>query len=197
MTGDSENQGTLLRELEVQNQDLKTELALAQQKIEQLEALADEDVLVPVLNRRAFMRALIRLKAFDERYGVPLSLIYLDLNGFKSINDAHGHAAGDAVLRHVGTLLINQMRKTDIIGRIGGDEFAIVLANASLDFALSKAKQLAELIDETPASYEGLALALSTAYGAIQVEKNEEVEAALKRADQAMYVCKDRQRKEA
>ncbi|TNE37682.1 MAG: GGDEF domain-containing protein [Alphaproteobacteria bacterium] len=197
MSIDPSSQLALLRELEAKNQELKTELALARQKIEHLEALADEDVLVPVLNRRAFIRALIRMKAYDERYDAPLSLIYLDLNGFKKVNDAYGHAAGDAVLRHVGELLLGQVRRSDLVGRMGGDEFAVILANSTLEFAEAKAAQVADMLAQSTVPHEGLSLAITTAWGVVQISREEDVEAALHRADEAMYACKDRQRKSA
>jgi diguanylate cyclase (GGDEF)-like protein len=187
MDSESEKLGTALRRLEDENQDLRSQLAMARQEVERLEALADEDVLVPVLNRRAFMGAFMRMKAFDERYGLPLSLLYLDLNGFKSVNDRLGHAAGDAVLRHVGELLVKQVRKSDFIGRLGGDEFGIVLANSEIDFAKVKAAQLAAAIQEQPTKFEGMDLPVAAAYGVIQVRKDEGVEDALARADKEMY----------
>jgi hypothetical protein len=68
---------------------------------------ADQDMLLPILNRRAFVRELSRFIGFAERYGTPASVVYFDLNNFKHINDAHGHAAGDSVLQHFASLLAN------------------------------------------------------------------------------------------
>ncbi|TNE59449.1 MAG: GGDEF domain-containing protein [Alphaproteobacteria bacterium] len=197
MSTDPNSELALLRELEAQNQELRTELALARQSIERLEALADEDVLVPVANRRAFIHALIRMKAYDARHGVQLSLIYMDLNDFKNINDAYGHVAGDTVLRFVGQLLLDQFRRSDLVGRLGGDEFAIILANSTQDSAEAKARQVAEILEGSTIPFEGHALKISTAWGVVQVSPNEDVEAALHRADEAMYACKEAQRQKA
>src|SRR6267154_4763957 len=87
-----------LDRLRGENERLRRELKDAQIRIVELERLADEDALVPVANRRAFMRELTRVIAFAQRYGLPASVIYFDVNGMKQINDAHGHLAGDAAL---------------------------------------------------------------------------------------------------
>src|SRR5262245_59501903 len=76
-----------------------------QEQLEAAEALADRDALTPTFNRRGFIRELHRTMSELERYAVPAAVLFLDLDGFKSINDTHGHAAGDAVLRHVGRVL--------------------------------------------------------------------------------------------
>jgi diguanylate cyclase (GGDEF)-like protein len=97
------------------------------------EASADHDTLAPIYNRRAFVREVQRILAMVKRHEVEASLIYFDLNNFKSINDAHGHPAGDAVIRAIGEILIRQTRQTDVVGRIGGDEFAVVLTHVGAD----------------------------------------------------------------
>src|ERR1700759_2199620 len=79
--------------------NLRRELSAMKGRLEEAEKNADQDQLLPVLGRRAFVRELTRYIAFTGRYGTPASLIYFDLNGFKSVNDTHGHAGGDAVLK--------------------------------------------------------------------------------------------------
>ena len=78
--------------------------------------------MLPILNRRAFVREISRFIAFAERYGTPSSLLYFDLDNFKAVNDAYGHAAGDVVLRHFSDLIASQIRDSDVLARLGGDE---------------------------------------------------------------------------
>jgi len=89
---------------------LRLDLAREKEKAHRLAALADQDALTPCLNRRAFRRELSRMLAFAERYRTPSSLVYIDVNDMKRINDGHGHAAGDAALRHVASALAENVR---------------------------------------------------------------------------------------
>src|SRR5690242_14568391 len=81
---------------------------------------ADRAALTPLLNRRAFLRELHRIRTFSQRYGAPASLVYFDLDGFKSVNDRYGHAAGDAALQAVAERLLANVRESDLVGRMGG-----------------------------------------------------------------------------
>ncbi|HEY6335320.1 MAG TPA: diguanylate cyclase, partial [Alphaproteobacteria bacterium] len=85
---------------------LRRELTEAKRRVGYLERLADEDTLVPVVNRRAFVRELSRILSYARRHNVPCSIVYFDLNDLKTINDAHGHGAGDAALAHVASILV-------------------------------------------------------------------------------------------
>ena len=123
-------------------QRMREELGQARHRINYLEKLADEDTLVPVANRRAFVREMSRMVAYAERYGDGSSVLYFDINGFKEINDQHGHAAGDAALRQIAELLAENVRESDIVGRLGGDEFGVILAQASPEVAAEKAASL-------------------------------------------------------
>ncbi|MDP3738786.1 MAG: GGDEF domain-containing protein [Hyphomonadaceae bacterium] len=154
------------------------------------EASADHDPLVPVYNRRAFMREVSRVVALVKRHEVEASLIYFDLNNFKQINDAHGHPAGDAVLRSIGEILIRQTRETDIVGRIGGDEFAVVLSHVASDAAKIKAESLAAAICTERVLYNGEALYVSAAFGITHFKPGDTAEGVLARADEAMYADK-------
>jgi PleD family two-component response regulator len=101
--------------------ELRQELLTTQGRLAELERLADEDSPAPISNRRAFLRSLARTIGYVERYGAACSLLYFDVNGLKSINDTHGHAAGDAALIHVATVLRAHIRASDVIGRLGGE----------------------------------------------------------------------------
>ena len=111
-----------------------------------VERLADQDALLPIANRRAFVREMSRLASYSERYHTPASLVYFDINGFKAINDIHGHAAGDAALQSVAELLVQHVRESDTVGRLGGDEFGVILVHADEAVANTKAQSLADAI---------------------------------------------------
>jgi diguanylate cyclase (GGDEF)-like protein len=154
------------------------------------EASADHDTLAPVYNRRAFIREAQRVVAMVKRHEIEASVIYFDLNNFKAINDAHGHPAGDAVIRAIGELLIRQTRETDIVGRIGGDEFAVVLTHVGADAARLKAETLAAALCTEKVLHEGIPLYVSAAYGVAPMAAGDTAEKALAKADEAMYADK-------
>src|ERR1700687_3123583 len=166
---------------------LRDDLAKARGRIAALERLADEDSLTPVANRRAFVRQLTRMIAFTHRYGVPASVVYFDINNMKQINDEHGHPAGDAALRHIATVLRENIRSSDIVGRLGGDEFGVILAQTDEAPAHSKATALAAVIAATPLRWEDLIIAVSTAYGVHAFSGSDDPQHAIEAADRAMY----------
>lgn len=177
---------TLMAEVDRLRQDLDT----AKSKMEALQGQADRDVLLPVLNRRAFVRELSRMLAFSERYGVPVALIYLDLNGFKPVNDSFGHAAGDAALAHVCDILSNNIRESDILGRLGGDEFGLILPKADMETAQRKAQALHEQLRKRPFAWQGTILQLSFSHGVTVMQTGQSATDAIAAADQAMYRAK-------
>ncbi len=113
-------------------------------KLLEYEALALQDDLTGLYNRRAFLKSLGEHFATAKRYGRPLSLVMLDLDNFKSINDRYGHLAGDSVLRRVGQVLKNGVREADVVARIGGDEFAILCPETTADGAGEMLSRLME-----------------------------------------------------
>jgi diguanylate cyclase (GGDEF)-like protein len=154
------------------------------------EASADHDTLAPIYNRRAFVREAQRVLAMVKRHEVQASLIYFDLNNFKAINDAHGHPAGDAVIRAIGEILIRHTRGSDVVGRIGGDEFAVILTHTDPDAAAAKAEALAATLCTEKVLYNGIPLYVSAAYGITRIGIGDTAEKALARADEAMYADK-------
>lgn len=125
---------------------LREDRARLQQALEEAGRLADRDALCPIFNRRAFERELAREISLAERYGTPLCMIFIDLDRFKLINDRFGHATGDSVITHVAETLVENLRQSDIVGRLGGDEFGIALTHAELSDAKAKAARLESLI---------------------------------------------------
>lgn len=173
---------------EVQN--LRRELERTQARIAQLEEAADQDALTPVFNRRAFVRELNRVISFSRRYNAPSGLIYFDVNGFKAINDAHGHAAGDAALLHVARTLLANLRESDTVARLGGDEFGVILAQADEARTTRKARQLADKIAAQPVTFESVTFHVTVAYGVASFRPDLDAAGALAAADRAMYAHK-------
>ena len=175
---------------------LRKETERLRGRVRELESLADHDVMLPVLNRRAFLREVSRALALAERHNAPSALVYFDLNGFKAINDDYGHAAGDAALHHVANLLTAHVRETDAVGRLGGDEFAVVLTLTGADGAETKARELAERVSTTPFDYAGRKLTVGTAWGCQPLMAGHKAEDIMASADAAMYACKQSQKSE-
>jgi diguanylate cyclase (GGDEF)-like protein len=169
---------------------LRRALQATQARLGEAEKNADRDQLLPVLGRRAFVRELTRTIAFAGRYGTPASLIYFDLNGFKAINDSHGHAGGDAVLLNFAQVLSENVRDSDTIGRLGGDEFGVLLAHADQAQAHKKADLLAEKLRAAPTEWKDGPIPVSFAYGAFELKSGDDADTAIARADEAMYAHK-------
>jgi diguanylate cyclase (GGDEF)-like protein len=166
---------------------LRAEVARLKSQLAEAEALADHDVLTVALNRRAFMRELHRARAFRERYGSLASLVYFDIADFKAVNDRYGHAAGDAALRAVAERLIANVRQSDVVGRMGGDEFAVILAQVDPELAQTKAEALARAVESQPIEFGEWSAPLHVSYGVHEISVDAEPEAVVAAADAAMY----------
>ncbi len=166
---------------------LRGELEAAQARLAEMELLVDQDPLIPIHNRRAFVREMSRLISFAQRYGTPSSLVYLDLNEIKKVNDQLGHAAGDQALLYVAEQLVRNVRDVDIVGRLGGDEFGVLLVQTDEEQALAKAESLAKTIADKPLEWEGLTIPLSLAFGVTTFTEAASPNEALADADRRMY----------
>ncbi len=167
---------------------LKQALDNSERRIRELEELADMDTLLPIRNRRAFVRELRRMIAFAERYETPSTVVFIDLNDMKTINDKYGHDGGDAALFHVAQILTDNLRATDVVGRLGGDEFAVLLAQADEVLGREKAAILADKVMSTPLELPGGdQINLRLAHGTYTFHGRVGVEEALEGADKAMY----------
>ena len=180
----------VVRGLRAEVETLQSELAEARAKVAYLERLADQDTLVPVVNRRAFTRELSRTMSYARRYQVPCSVLYFDLNELKDINDTYGHGAGDAALVRIAETLIASVREFDIVGRLGGDEFAVILVHVDGKGAAEKAAALAAAVEAAPHVYRGIEIPVSVAFGSYQFRPDENVDHAIDAADRAMYARK-------
>ncbi len=139
----------------------------------ELERIVDRDTLTPLFNRRYFINALIKRKALLQRSDEPCALLFVDVDGLKLINDAHGHGAGDFALIEVAERLKANIRGSDIAARMGGDEFALLLDQVDEATARERGDQLCRVIEEKPADYQGTPIKLSISVGCIMVTADE------------------------
>lgn len=170
--------------------DLRAEVGRLKGRLTDMEGLADRDVLTPVLNRRAFVRELRRVATFARRYGSKASLVYFDLDGFKNVNDRFGHAAGDAALQAVAQRLLANVRDSDVVGRMGGDEFAVALVQADYETAMAKATSLACVIQATPVTLGEWSAPLHVSFGVREIDADADPEVVLAQADAVMFLNK-------
>jgi len=157
---------------------------------QQLEALSVTDPLTGAWNRRHLLNMLDQQRDRLTRGAPNLSVLMIDLDHFKRINDTYGHAAGDAVLREFVCRSVGVVRKTDMIFRYGGEEFVIMLPDMRCDDAVPMADRLRSAIADTPIVFEGHAIALSVSIGLTHLRAQELVKDFLRRADQLLYAAK-------
>jgi len=173
---------------------LKTELLEAEWKIAELEARADIDPMLDVFNRRGFERELARSLAYVKRYGTLAALLYIDLDGFKTVNDRHGHAAGDVLLQAVVGRVKAHVRASDVVARLGGDEFAVLMWNVGEAQAVAKARGLELAIAAEPVVHGDAAIAVAASVGAVSLTPDAAAAALIDAADRAMY-CRKKERR--
>ena len=158
---------------------------------ERLRYLATTDELTGIWNRRHFTQATRNELERAHRYQEIFSLLMLDIDHFKTINDTYGHGAGDEVLRHIADLIRQSLRQVDIPGRFGGEEFAIILPHSDLEAAYLTAERLRQCIETTPAVYNNTEIPFSVSIGVAtyqyDIENEDEI---FKRADDALYEAK-------
>ena len=171
-------------------QRLQGELAVARTQVKELEATAVVDAVTEVFNRRGFDRELKRSLAYVKRYGTRAALFYIDLDGFKPVNDQYGHAAGDAVLRAVAAMLTRSVRASDTVARLGGDEFGLILWNLNEGDATAKAWALEAAVTEAGIEWEGQALGVGASIGFAMLGPSDELADVMAKADHAMYARK-------
>lgn len=174
--------------LEQQVQERTAELARARDEAEQLARL---DALTGVANRRSFQEVAEREFLRARRYGHPLAVLVFDIDLFKQVNDTHGHAAGDLVIRAVAGIVRGAVREVDFLARIGGEEFAVLLPEVELLDAQRTAERLRELIADWRGAFEGQALRCTASFGVSTIEAGDAAfDTLLQRADHAMYAAK-------
>jgi diguanylate cyclase (GGDEF)-like protein len=153
------------------------------------------DSLTQSLNRRAFIEFGEKEMERFDRYKTACCLAYLDLDFFKSVNDTYGHQGGDMVLQQFSKLLVDNCRKLDIIGRIGGEEFGIILPETSLKGAATKMEQIRKLVENTPCTYGNTSISYTVSIGISECEKQENLlEWMMVQADKNLYLAKEQGR---
>ena len=174
--------------------DMNTELTRSKENLAELERLVDVDCLVPIPNRRAFMRRLTWALNMHQRYGHPSTILYFDINNFKQLNDKYGHAAGDLAIRHVSMCLSSAMRESDFLARIGGDEFAVIMYYADKEAATRRGKLIAQKLASNPLMYNNQPIMITAALGSYTLQNEDDAESALSAADLSMYEDKRREK---
>ena len=175
--------------------DKWTRLQQAMADKEKLEQLATLDSLTGLYNRRAILGKLRELINLANRYKEDFSLIMLDIDHFKKINDRYGHLAGDEVLEEIATLIHRNIRDTDIVGRYGGEEFIIILPKTNLSSAWVVAERLRSIIEKTELKDSaGNTFTITISQGLAGGERGEDAYSLISRADEALYKAKEKGR---
>lgn len=171
-------------------EDLKARILQLETQINELERLTHIDPLVELANRRSIFQNLEQLIASFDRTGGHAAIIFVDVDGLKKINDRHGHAAGDAALVNIAQTLVRTVRRSDVVGRLSGDEFIIILPEADELGGWNMALRIAEATMASPLWVNDCRVDLSVAVGVSTVAKGDRPTDVISRADQAMYKIK-------
>ncbi|HUG52408.1 MAG TPA: diguanylate cyclase [Vicinamibacteria bacterium] len=164
----------------------------AGQMIDHAREAAIHDALTGLHNRRAFNEFLERAVAREDRQGGHFSLLLLDIDRFKKLNDTYGHPAGDAALRHTAQLLAHHVRKSDLAARVGGEEFAVLLASTDASGAGHLAEKVRAEVEKGRLVYDGARLAVTVSVGvAVWPQDGREPAALVAAADRALYAAKE------
>jgi diguanylate cyclase (GGDEF)-like protein len=158
---------------------------------EQVKSMAIRDALTGLHNYRYFKEALLYEVERSRRYNTSLSLLFLDIDDFKQINDTRGHLYGDAILRQVGTIIRDGIRMADLLCRYGGDEFVLLMSQTPLEQALLSAERLRSLIGQTPMRYGGQTSMITVSIGVASLQRGMGMEDLIKAADGALYRAKE------
>ncbi len=170
----------------------ETEHKLAEQshRIQFLECLSVTDELTGLHNRRGFVDVINRTLAMAQRYDESGMLAYIDLDDFKAVNDTFGHAAGDAVLTQVAQILVQNTRATDLVCRIGGDEFAVIFVRADQTVVRERAQGLKDQLNSASVSVGNTQILIRASLGMEPYRPDTNRDELLRRADERMYLDK-------
>ncbi len=174
-------------ELERQILERTMDLSAANDRLTQL---AQIDMLTGCANRRHLLERADEMIMLAARHDIPLSLAVLDLDNFKSINDVWGHPGGDAVLAAAGRLLQQHVRSTDLLGRIGGEEFALLMPHTTIEGARLLADRVRQALSETVVDVDAGAICVTASFGVAELQASEHYDGLYARADAALYMAK-------
>ena len=163
----------------------------------QLEELATVDALTKVSNRRYFLHILEREHEQNKRYKKPLSLLMMDLDHFKKVNDTYGHAAGDYVLMEFARICSSMIRKADLMGRLGGEEFVIMLPNTDIENTRILAERIRIAVEQTIFEHQSSCFHMTVSIGLASLLPTEEImnpQQLLAKADEYLYIAKEKGR---
>lgn len=189
----SKQYGFFTQEHAVRLQDFSDQAALAFEKarlFDQLNLLATTDPLLGIANRRQFFSLAEKELARSRRYGCQLSLIMIDLDHFKRVNDNYGHTTGDAVLQSIARICFQTMRQIDTVARYGGEEIVILLPETGSEKAVAAAERLCSAIAKNSIKGNQTEIHVTASLGVAALEGEDTLETILNRADQAMYLAK-------
>ena len=163
------------------------------ERMQELDHLASTDVLTGIYNRRMFFIRVAEEMARARRNESPYCMLYMDIDHFKSINDTHGHLAGDFILRSFAQLVDQTKRKSDVFGRIGGEEFVILLPDAGYEDGVMIAERVRATIEETDINWVGKRIPVTISIGMLSVPAQAVTTAdeLMKLADEALYEAKE------
>ncbi|MBL4692574.1 MAG: GGDEF domain-containing protein [Magnetovibrio sp.] len=159
-------------------------------RIEEMARIANTDQLTSIYNRRGFEHEFQRVLSAATRYGETGVLIYVDLDGFKPVNDTYGHAAGDKMLIEVARILNDHVRPHDMVARLGGDEFAILLTRTDWENGLRRAERIKHILNTHYVDWNGKHIAVRASLGFQCYGANADTNSLLNEADRAMYQSK-------
>lgn len=171
---------------------LQREIIALKADLAEMEQHAYRDALTGLSNRRFFVESLETRIARCQRYGDHCAVLLLDADNLKAVNDEHGHAAGDALLVRLAEILKHHTRTSDVVARIGGDEFGLLLDHLDCDQVVDKIAFLAKQFATAICTHEGKPLPLGAAIGYCLVGPKDTVDGLMSRADAAMYLAKDK-----
>lgn len=183
-----------IRSLRREVDALRRENRILKISVAELERVSERDTLTPLYNRRYFVTALHQRIARMARDNSCATLVYVDVNQLKAINDEFGHAAGDFALIEIASRLSSAIRSGDVAARIGGDEFGLILDDVTAADATSQTARFARLLSEVPTAFEGQTIPLSACFGIAVLEANMSETDVLAAADRDMYRAKAAER---
>ncbi|MEJ5172621.1 MAG: sensor domain-containing diguanylate cyclase [Hydrogenothermaceae bacterium] len=178
----------IIREVEANSLWLSNEISYINTKILAFEF--SKDFLTGVLTRRALQQIFNKYLEIMELTGQPISIIITDIDFFKKINDTYGHLVGDAALKHFVKVIRENLRRSDYVFRIGGEEFLILLPNTSLEEAFKIAENLRRNLEETPLVYDGKKIKLTASFGVAEFKDHSSLNNLIKEADDKLYQAK-------